>query len=70
MKVLKPVATVATAPVRFLLEVLAELRQVTWPSRKHTLQSTAIVIVFSLVIGLYVSGIDYLAIQALNLLLK
>jgi preprotein translocase SecE subunit len=36
-----------------------ELRQVTWPDRKQTLRLTYAVIVFSVMFGLIVAGVDF-----------
>jgi len=36
-----------------------ELRQVTWPNRKKTFQLTYAVIVFSVLFGLVIAGVDY-----------
>lgn len=69
MKVFNPLLNVVLAPFRFLQQVLKELQQVTWPTRKQTVQSTAIVILFSVLVGLYISGIDFLAVKALDLII-
>jgi preprotein translocase subunit SecE len=44
----------------FLGEVRAELRRVTWPSRAEVYATTVVVILTSLVFGLYLFGIDLL----------
>lgn len=63
-KIWKPLMAV----VRFLGKILlppyvrnsfAELRKVTWPSRKQTLQLTSAVILFSVVFGIIVAIFDY-----------
>lgn len=45
-------------PVTFIREVIAELKQVTWPTRQETARSTLIVIVFSVVVGLFIAVLD------------
>lgn len=42
----------------FLGEVRVELEKVSWPTPKQTLRLTLVVIVVSLIVGLYVGGID------------
>jgi preprotein translocase subunit SecE len=57
-------------PVSFLKEVKTELDKVIWPNRKQTIEMTVLVIVVSLVIGLYVGGLDFLFTSLINTLLK
>ena len=49
----------AAAKVRqFLSEAKAELKKVTWPTRKQAVASTAVVIVVVAIIALYLSLVD------------
>jgi preprotein translocase subunit SecE len=43
---------------RFLTEVRAELGRVTWPTRREVWATTIVVILTSLVFGLYLYGVD------------
>jgi preprotein translocase subunit SecE len=43
---------------QFLREVRAELKRVTWPSRKETMGSTAIVVVLVLIVALFLAVVD------------
>jgi preprotein translocase subunit SecE len=43
---------------RFLIEVRAELSRVTWPTRREVWATTIVVIVISLVIGIYLYLVD------------
>jgi preprotein translocase subunit SecE len=43
---------------RFLVEVRAELGRVTWPSRREVWATTIVVILTSLVFGIYLFTID------------
>ena len=43
----------------FLAEVRNELKRVTWPSQKEVYATTVVVILFSIVIGLYLFILDY-----------
>ncbi len=44
--------------IQFLREVRAELKKVTWPSRKQTFGSTAVVIVLVMIISFYLGLVD------------
>jgi preprotein translocase subunit SecE len=44
----------------FIREVRAELKRVTWPSQAEVYATTVVVILTSLVFGLYLFGIDLL----------
>jgi preprotein translocase subunit SecE len=45
--------------VRFLREVVSELRKVIWPTRKQQLTYTVVVLVFVAFVVAFVSGLDY-----------
>ncbi len=47
-------------------DIVGELKKVTWPTKERTIQLTAIVIVISLIIGLYIGIIDSLLAYALE----
>ncbi len=44
----------------FLVNAWKELRQVTWPSRGETFKLTLAVLIFAVVLGLAIAGVDYL----------
>ena len=44
--------------VRFLKEVLAELRKVTWPSKDELVGSTIVTIVVSLIVAIFIGIVD------------
>lgn len=48
-----------TSPWTFILETRDELKQVIWPSRAEIIRLTAIVIIISVIVGLYIGGLDY-----------
>jgi preprotein translocase subunit SecE len=52
--------------VQFLREVRVELKKVTWPSRKQTMGSTAVVVILVAIMAGYLGGVDAL----LTLLMK
>ena len=45
--------------MQFLREVKIELKKVTWPSRKQTLGSTAVVIILVMIISLFLGMVDF-----------
>jgi len=49
---------VAFNPLTYLKESKAELDNVTWPTIKETIRLTVVVLVVSLIIGAYISGLD------------
>lgn len=54
----------------FAKEVVEELKRVSWPSKKQTINLTALVILISLTIGLYVGIIDILLAKLLEIVTK
>lgn len=56
--------------LRYIREVRQELTQVSWPNRQQTWDMTLVVLFASLIVGLYIGGLDYVLSSALNLLLK
>lgn len=55
-----------TSP-NFAQEVIEELKRVSWPTKQETIRLTAVVILISLIIGLYIGIIDVLLAKALEL---
>jgi preprotein translocase subunit SecE len=47
-------------PLDFVRDVRSELRKVAWPSQRETVNLTAVVIAFSVAVGLFLGGIDFL----------
>jgi len=45
---------------KYLKEVKAEMEKVTWPTRKETLRYTLIVISVSVIVAIFLGGLDYL----------
>jgi len=59
-----------TTPVLFLRQTYDELKQVVWPTRKEIFRLTSIVIIISVIMGLYIGGLDWVFTQAIQLVLK
>ncbi len=43
---------------KYFSEVIAEGKKVTWPQRSELIESTWIVMLFSLLCGLFITGVD------------
>lgn len=51
-------------------EIIDELKKVTWPTKKETIRLTAVVVIVSLIIGIYVGIIDILLAKGLEIVSK
>jgi preprotein translocase subunit SecE len=58
------------APVQFLQEVIGELKKVTWPTREETMKLTAVVIALSVIVGIFIGGLDAILVQAQRILFQ
>jgi preprotein translocase subunit SecE len=54
----------------FLGEVKAEVRKVVFPSRRETIGSTAVVIVFVLILGVFLSVVDGLWLNVVGMIIR
>lgn len=59
-----------TSPVTFLTEVRDELKKVTWPNQKEVTRLTITVILISLIVGLYIGGLDFILTKITEMLIK
>ena len=57
-------------PIRFLKEVVAELKKVTWPTRKDLVSYTIAVIVFVVLISVVVGVLDFVFQQGFLLIVR
>jgi preprotein translocase subunit SecE len=58
------------SPVTFLFQTQDELKKVTWPKQQEVIRLTAVVIIVSIIVGLYIGGIDYILTQITSYLIK
>ncbi len=58
-----------TSPAKFIQEVQQETRKVTWPSRKETVTTTAMVFIMVVVVSVFLSFADYIIGNAMRLIL-
>ncbi len=57
-------------PFNFLIETRDELQKVTWPTRTEVTRLTIVVILFSIIVGVYIGGIDLIFTKLLAEVLK
>lgn len=65
-----PALPAITSPVRFIREVMAELKKVTWPTRAETVKLTVVVIVLSVLVGAFVGLLDITFLKITTLLFR
>ena len=56
------------APVKFVAEVVTELKKVTWPTRAETIKLTSVVIAISVIVGAFIGGLDILLVRITSIL--
>ncbi len=59
----------ATTPVVFLKEVRDELKKVVWPTKEEVIRLTGVVILVSLIVGLFLGGTDFILTKLVELLI-
>jgi len=57
-------------PITYLRETYDELKKVVWPTRDEVIRLTLIVIAISIVVGLYIGGIDFVFTKITELIIK
>ena len=60
----------ATTPAAFLRETKDELKKVVWPSRQEVIRLTFVVITVSLIVGLFLGGLDFVFTKVLETVVK
>ncbi len=46
-------------PLDFIRDVRSELRKVAWPTQREAINLTVVVLAFSVAVGLFLGGIDF-----------
>jgi len=59
----------ATTPVSFLKEVRDELKKVVWPTRQEVIRLTAVVIIVSVGVGIFLGGTDLILTKLMAILI-
>ena len=60
----------ANSPIVFLKEVQEELKKVVWPTRDEVIRLTFVVMLVSLIVGLFLGGIDFILVKITQILIK
>lgn len=55
--------------ITYLKEVRVELKRVNWPTRAQTLRLTIAVIIFSVLVALFLGGLDFIFSKILQVLI-
>ncbi len=58
------------SPAKFVTEVISELKKVTWPTRAETVKLTAVVIAISVIVGVFIGGLDVLLVKVSTFLFQ
>jgi preprotein translocase subunit SecE len=59
-----------TTPITFFREVRDELKKVVWPTRQEVIRLTFVVIAASLIVGLFLGGLDFVFVKLIGLIIK
>ncbi|MEK7450309.1 MAG: preprotein translocase subunit SecE [Patescibacteria group bacterium] len=60
----------ATSPIAFLKETQDELRKVVWPTKDEVIRLTGVVILVSLIVGLFLGGADFVFTKLMEIFIK
>ncbi|MEK9178574.1 MAG: preprotein translocase subunit SecE, partial [Patescibacteria group bacterium] len=60
----------ATSPATFIRETRDELKKVRWPTRADIIRLTSVVIIVSLIVGVFLGTLDYLLTKLTELLIR
>jgi preprotein translocase subunit SecE len=60
----------ATTPASFLKEVRDELKKVVWPTRDEVIRLTGVVVLVSLIVGVFLGGTDFILTKLVGLLIN
>lgn len=57
-------------PAKFLTEVKSELSKVTWPTKDEVIRLTGVVVVISLVVGIFIGSLDFIFTKIIEVIVK
>ncbi len=58
------------SPIAYVREVMDELKKVSWPTPAHTRDMTILVIVVTLLVGIYIGALDFVFQRLIGALLN
>jgi preprotein translocase SecE subunit len=59
-----------TSPILYVQQTYDELKKVVWPTRPNIIKLTVIVMVISILVGVYIGALDYIFVMVTELVLK
>lgn len=59
-----------TSPTSFFRETWDELKKVVWPTRQEVIRLTFVVILVSLIVGLFLGGLDFVFVKIIETVIK
>lgn len=60
----------ATSPITFLKETQDELKKVVWPTKDEVVRLTGVVILVSLIVGLFLGGADFVFTKLMEIFIE
>ena len=61
---------VVSGVINYLNEVRGEMAKVTWPAREKTIKIVGLIIIISIVMGVFIGGLDFLLSRLLSIILQ
>jgi len=59
-----------TSPAIFLKQTYDELKKVVWPKREEVIRLTTVVILVSLIVGVFLGGLDFVFTKVMEIVVK
>lgn len=59
-----------TTPIAFLRETRDELKKVVWPSKQEVIRLTFVVIIVSMIVGIFLGGLDFVFVKIIEMVVK
>lgn len=58
------------SPVTFLQQTQDELKKVTWLTQQEVIRLTVVIIIVSVIVGLFLGGLDFLLTKLMEIIIK
>lgn len=59
-----------TTPIAFVRETRDELKKVVWPTKSEVIRLTSVVIAISVIVGVFIGGLDFVFTKLLQFILR
>ncbi|MDZ4227623.1 MAG: preprotein translocase subunit SecE [Candidatus Levybacteria bacterium] len=57
-------------PITFFREVRDELKKVVWPTKQEVIRLTLVVIIISLIVGIFLGGMDFIFVKIIGIIVR